>query len=167
MITDILRNCDLFVDGRGYAGRVEEMTPPKLTVKTEEHRAGGMDQPVEIDMGLEAMECEFSLHSVDREVLRAWGLVTGAVVPLTFRAALQSEDGAVTAVAVKVRGTLKEIDFGAWKPGEKASLKAMVAVRYYRLEHGGETIHEIDAENMIRIVDGVDRLALQRAALGR
>ncbi len=162
-ITDILRNCDLFIDGRGYAGRVEEMTPPKLTVQTEEHRAGGMDMAVEIDMGLEKMECEFSLSGVDREVLKLWGLVAGRVVPLTFRAALQNEDGAVTAVAVKVR----EIDWGTWKPGEKAPLKAVVAVRYYKLEHGGRTVHEIDAENMIRIVDGVDQLALQRAALGR
>ena len=42
----------------------------------------------------------------------------------------------------------------------------MLAVRYYRFEHGGEVLHEIDVDNMIRIVDGTDRLAEQRAALG-
>ena len=42
----VLKNMNLFVDGRGYAGRVDEIELPKLTLKTEEHRAGGMDVPV-------------------------------------------------------------------------------------------------------------------------
>ena len=87
MISDVLRNCDLFVDGRGYAGKVEEMTPPKLTVQTEEYRAGGMDAPVELDMGMEKLECGFSLGAVDAGVLKLWGLRAGARVPLTFRGA--------------------------------------------------------------------------------
>ena len=36
----VLKNMNLFVDGRGYAGRVDEIQLPKLTLKTEEHRAG-------------------------------------------------------------------------------------------------------------------------------
>ena len=55
---------------------------------------------------------------------------------------------------------------GTWKPGEKVPMKAMVACRYYKLEHGGTTIHEIDVVNMIRIVNGTDQLAEQRAAIG-
>lgn len=167
MIGDVLRNCDLFIDGRGYAGKVEEMTPPRLTVRTEEHRAGGMDAPVELDMGLEKLECGFALGAIDAEVLKLWGLRLGARTPLTFRGALEDENGAVKAVAVKVRGLIKEIDYGSWKPGEKAALKAVVAVRYYRLEIDGQTIHEIDPENMVRVVNGIDQLALQRAALAR
>ena len=31
----ILKNFNLFVDGRGYAGRAEEVSPPKLSIKTE------------------------------------------------------------------------------------------------------------------------------------
>ena len=49
-MTKILKNFNLFVDGRGYAGRTEEVTPPKLTIKTEELRAGGMDAPISIDL---------------------------------------------------------------------------------------------------------------------
>ena len=36
MLPRILKNFNLFVDGRGYAGRVDEITLPKLTIKTEE-----------------------------------------------------------------------------------------------------------------------------------
>ena len=166
MINDILRNCNLFVDGQGYAGRLDEVVLPKLTVKTEEFRAGGMDAPVELDQGMEKLECSMSSSGIDATLLQQWGVVTGALVPLTVRGALQSEDGTVTAVVVQLRGHVKEIDFGTWKPGEKVPMKAMVACRYYKLEHGGTTIHEIDVVNMLRIVNGTDQLAEQRAAIG-
>lgn len=49
MLQKILKNFNAFVDGRGYAGRIDEISLPKLSIKTEEHRAGGMDIPVAID----------------------------------------------------------------------------------------------------------------------
>ena len=166
MIVNLLKNVNLFVDGRGYAGQVMEANLPKLTVKMEEHRDGGMDAPAEIDMGLEKLECDFSTSNIDAELLRSWGLAPGNLVPVTFRGALESEDGTVTPVVASVRGNVKEVDYGTWKPGEKVPLKCAMAVRYYKFEHGGQVIHEIDVDNMIRMVNGADRLAEQRSALG-
>ena len=165
-IPNVLRNINCFVDGRGFAGRVSELTLPKLTVKTEEHEAGGLDAPVEIDMGLEKLEAMFTMRSVEPDVLRSWGLRGGEQVPLTFRGALQSEAGAVTEAVATMRGLLREVDFGGWKPRETPELKGTMAVRYYKLEIGGEELVEIDVENMVRRVDGVDQLEAQRAALG-
>ena len=163
---DILRNINLFVDGRGYAGRVDEIELPKLTIKTEEFRAGGMDAPTELDMGLEKLETTLTISGIDREVVKLWGVYTSASTPLTVRGALVDEDGTVTPVEVRMRGKVKELDFGTWKPGEKVPLKWMLALRYYKYTQGGEVIHEIDVENMIRIVDGTDQLQAQRKALG-
>jgi hypothetical protein len=39
---------------------------------------------------------------------------------------------------------------GNWKPGEKATLKIMMALRYYKITHGGDVVHEIDIPNMVR-----------------
>lgn len=166
MIHDILRNVNLFVDGRGYAGRVQMVQLPKLTVATEEHRAGGMDAPVEIDMGMEKLEASWSMDSVDDEMLRRWGLAADSLTPCVFRGALQSEDASVRAVAAHCLGMLREVDYGDWKPGEKSTLKCTMAVRRYRLEIDGDVVHDIDVANMVRIVDGTDQLAAQRAALG-
>lgn len=166
MIVNILKNVNLFVDGRGYAGQVAEVNLPKLTVKMEEHRDGGMDAPAEIDMGLEKLECDWSTSSIDADLLRRWGVAPGNLAPVTFRGALESEDGTVTPVVASVRGQVKEIDWGTWKTGEKVPLKCMMAVRYYKFEHDGTVIHEIDVDNMIRMIDGTDRLQEQRAALG-
>lgn len=51
MLPKILKNFNVFVDGRGHAGKIDEIMLPKLTIKTEEYRAGGMDIPINIDMG--------------------------------------------------------------------------------------------------------------------
>lgn len=40
------------------------------------------------------------------------------------------------------------------------------AVTYYKLEVDGRLVYEIDALGMKRVIDGVDQLASQRAALG-
>ena len=166
MIVDVLRNVNLFGDGRGYAGRVDEVNLPKLTVATEEYRGGGMDAPAEIDMGLEKLECDWTTSAIDRDLLTAWGVSHGTMLPASFRGALVSEDGTVRAAEARVRGYLREIDWGTWKPGEKSPLKCMMAVRYYRFVHDGRTVHEIDVDNMVRIVNGVDQLEAQRQALG-
>jgi P2 family phage contractile tail tube protein len=166
MLDGILKNMNLFVDGRGQAGNIEEITLPKLTSKTEEFRNGGMDAPVEVEMGMEKLEMDFTLTRFDKEILKLYGLSSGNIKPLTIRGSLSSEDGTETGVIINLRGMIKEVDGGSWKPGDKATLKLSVALRYYKLTVGGEVIHEIDVPNMIRIIGGVDQLATQRANLG-
>lgn len=166
MIPEVLKNFNVFVDGRGFAGVAEEVTPPKLALKMEEHRAGGLDAPIDIEMGMEKLTLEFTLAQYDKNVLKLWGLTAGSVVPLTLRGALEAGDGTVTAVVVNLRGQIVEIDEGTWKAGEKSQMKCTVSCRYYKRTQGGEVLHEIDVENMVRIVGGVDQLAALRGTIG-
>ena len=166
MLDDILRHMALFVDGRGYAGNVEELTLPKLTMKTEEIRNGGMDAPIEVELGMEKLSCDFTLTRFDRAVLKLFGLAPGQLTPLTVRGALISDDGTQTPIVIQLQGRIREMEFGNWKAGDKATLKVTVSLRYYKLIHGGETLHEIDIPNMVRTIGGVDQLAAVRAALG-
>lgn len=163
---DVLNNFNLFVDGRGYAGQVEEYNAPVLTVKTEDFRGGGMDTSEALDMGLEKLECDFSLVAYDRDVLALFGFVPGAEVPVTIRGALQSVDGSVKSVTHTLRGKIRSLDSGTWKPGDKPSLTVTMDLHYYRLQHDGVVTHEIDVRNMIRTINGTDQLAEQRRAMG-
>ena len=166
MLDDLLKNMALFVDGRGMAGNVEELTLPTLTIKTEEMRNGGMDAPIDTDLGMEKMECSFTLTKFDRETLMLFGLTSGVATPLTIRGVVVSDNGTTTPVVLNLRGMLREIDFGNWTPGEKATLSFSISLRYYKLTHGGQVIHEIDVPNMVRMINGVDQLKAQREALG-
>ena len=166
MLNNILKNMNLFVDGRGYAGNIEEIELPKLTTKTEEFRNGGMDAPIEVDMGMEKLEASWTLTAYEKEVLKLYGLGAGQDKAVTIRGALKSENGQETAVVINLRGMIKEVDSGSWKAGDKATLKQSIAIRYYKMTIGYETIHEIDIANMTRIINGVDQLAQTRANLG-
>lgn len=161
----ILKNFNLFVDGRGYAGRAEEVSPPKLTLKTEEFRGGGMDAPAVIDLGMEKLEASFSLVEYDPEILKQFGLVSGNSVQITLRGALV-DDNTTTPMVIGLRGMFTELDMGKFKAGDKATLQCSVACRYYSLEIDGQSIAEIDVDNMVRKIDGQDVLADIRSALG-
>ena len=163
---DIRKNLTLNVDGRGYAGQLESFSAPKLTLQTEDYRAGGMDAPIKLTMGMEGLEASFSMHSYNREQLALFGVQEGAFLPITVREVLESWDGTITPVVHVMRGKFTEIDPGESKPGELAPIAYSVALSYYRMTHGGRVIHEIDVENMVRTINGTDVLAGQRAALG-
>ena len=161
----ILKNFSLFVDGRGYAGRAEEVSPPKLSIKTEEFRAGGMDAPAMIDMGMEKLECGFTLVEYDPDIIKQFGLVSGNAVAITLRGALV-DDTTTTAMVIAARGMFSELDFGKFKAGDKGTLQCNIACRYYSLAIGDTTLVEIDIDNMTRMIDGNDQLAAVRGALG-
>jgi hypothetical protein len=161
----VLKNFNLFVDGRGYAGLVEELTLPKLGLKMDEHYNGGMDAPIDLEMGMSKLECDFTLSEYNGDIIKQFGLRNGAQVPLTLRGGLDDETG-VTPAIVNLRGAWKDIDLGSWKAGEKAPLKVSVTLRYYKLTIGGEDMIEIDVPNMVRIINGEDQLASMREAIG-
>ena len=166
MIPQTLSNLNLFVDGVSFQGDVPSLTLPKLTLKMEEHRGGGMDAPVELDMGMEKQEANFTTTGVRRESLKFFGLADGTAFNGTFRGAYKGLKGKVTPVIVTLRGTLKEVDMGDWKPGDKAEIKHSIGLTYYKLEVDGRTVYEIDPIGMRRVINGVDQLAAQRSALG-
>lgn len=162
-----LKNFILFNDGNAYLGEVPEATPPKLGRKMEEYRAGGMNGPVSIDLGMEALEMDWTAAGYMRSLFTQWGEPTHDGVLLRFAGALQADDtGAVSAVEIVVRGRHKELDFGNAKAGEKTELKVKSALSYYKLTLDGTVLIEIDFVNLIEVVDGVDRLMQTRLALG-
>ncbi len=162
----VLKNMNLFVDGRGYAGRVDEIELPKLTLKTEEHRAGGMDLPVEIDLGMEKLESTMTISDFDPEVFRLFGLLDRQDTPITVRGAIQRQGEPAQPVVIAMRGGWKEIDSGTWKPGDKSTLKVSAALNYFRLSINAQEVVEIDAKNMLRRIGGTDQLASIKNAIG-
>lgn len=163
--SDVRRLMGLFVDGRGYAGEAESVTPPKLTIKTEDDRSGGMDGTRKQDMGMEAMELSYTLKKADPDVMSLFGLVEGNDTAITLRGAID-RGGVTVSEVINVRGRLIEIDEGEWTAGKKVEQKHMWTVNYYKRTVDGKVIHEIDVDNAIRIINGVDQLKALRDAAG-
>ncbi|MCW8966892.1 MAG: phage major tail tube protein [Candidatus Pacearchaeota archaeon] len=163
-----LKNFNGFIDGVGYAGRIIEQTLPKLARKMEEYRAGGMNGPIDVDMGQEKMESEFSIAEFSRDVLLQYGVTGADGVQMRFRGAAVSDSaGSETdAIEVVMRGRFKEIDMGTVKTGEDTPMKVSASLSYYKYVLNDETLIEIDLLNMVEIVGGEDRLKEQREAIG-
>jgi len=163
MIPKTLRNFNAFIDGIGWAGLVEEGTPPKIAIAVLEHKAGGMAAPIDLDSGMvEKMECEMSFAEFNPALFTQLG---NSDATFTLRGA--QSDGTVTqGVVYQMRGLVKTNEPSSWKPGEKGTLKVMMTCSFLRLTIDGSDVVEIDAINMRRVIGGVDQLAEQRSALG-
>lgn len=165
MLPKMLKNLNAFVDGRGYAGRIEEITLPTLTLKTEEYRGGGMDLPVEVELGMEKLEADLTFADYDAALFRCFGLTDKASTAITLRGGLQAGDK-TEPVMIHLRALIKSLECGSWKAGEKTTLKMSLSVTYYKLTLNHQELIEIDAENMVRKINGTDQLTAMREALG-
>lgn len=166
VIPQTLFNTTLFVDGVSLQGDVPTFDLPKVTIKTEAYRGGGMDGEIDQDMGIEKLDGAFTTNGIRRETLQHFGVFDATSTPLVFRAAFKEQKGKVVPVVATVRGLVKEIDTGSWAVGSKAEIKHTINCSYYKLEVDGRVIYEIDPVNMVRVIDGVDQLAAVRTALG-
>ncbi|PHV11310.1 phage major tail tube protein [Chitinimonas sp. BJB300] len=163
-----LKYFNTFMDGVDHAGEATEVTLPKLSRKFEDFRAGGMDGPVGIDMGQEKLEMEITYGGLIREALNQYAATKHDAVLLRFAGYYQREDSLdYDAVEIVVRGRIQELDYGSGKAGDDTTFKAKLHLSYYKQIINGATVIEIDQANMVLIVNGQDRLAAARKAIGR
>lgn len=164
-IPSILKNFNLLIEDTNsnklsYAGKIEELTTPKLSMKTVSYQTGAMDIPIELEMGMEKIECNFTLADYDETVMERFGLRgEHTIVHMQMKGVLVSETGKVEGVEIDVSGTWKELDFGNWKAGEKGTLKVSVNVRSYKFTRGDTVMIHVNTDDMIRNIGGEDQMA--------
>ena len=108
-----------FVDGTNYMGEMPEVTLPTLTRKMEEYRGGGMNGPIDLDMGQEKMEAELKGAGWLKDIAKKWGSHRHDAVMIRFAGALNDDESeGWTPVEVVMRGRLSEIDPGSSKAGD-------------------------------------------------
>ncbi|MEJ1390127.1 MAG: phage major tail tube protein [Candidatus Sedimenticola sp. (ex Thyasira tokunagai)] len=163
-----IKSFNMFIEGEGFAGVVDEVVLPKLSRKMEAFRAGGMNAEIDIDQGMEKLETEITLGEIPRSVLTQFGVCDAAGVKMRFRGASQADGGdcGVDAIEIVMMGRFSEMDMGSAKAGDDTQLKLSGTLTYFRYSINGEDVIEIDVLNMIEKVDGVDRLQEQRDAIG-
>lgn len=160
----IVKNIDGFIDGKSYAGLIEEMKVPDVGFETEDLLAGGMGGTKEISMGaVEKMDAEFTINGVSTDMMRQLGRQDGQ---LTARGAVS--DGTRTVPAIyQMRGLFKKIEQGDLKRKDKGSTKLMANLDYLRVVIDGSEVVEVDIMGNRFVVNGFDHFAADRAALGQ
>ena len=162
-----LKNFNVFADGDSWMGQVAEVQLPKLAKKVEQWRGGGMLSELDIEMGLEKLEVEVKLGGLVVKAMRSFGAVGVAGAMLRFVGAYQ-EDGAglVKPAELVMRGMLTEVDPGSAKVGDNTEWSLKATLSYLKWTVSGRTEVEIDVLGCVMLIDGVDRMATIRAAIG-
>lgn len=162
-----LKNFNLFGNGESFQGEIEELTLPELVRKVEEYRGAGMDGTIEIDLGQEAITFEWTPAGLIESIFDGFGSSTIDSELLRFAGAYVRDDTDETvAVEIVIRGRHKQISMGTAKPGDNNNIPVTTSVSYYKLSVNGKEIIEIDVLGFIFKVNGVDRLAEKRKAMG-
>ncbi|MBK1725725.1 phage major tail tube protein [Halorhodospira neutriphila] len=163
-----LKDFNLFIEGEGYIGRAEEVRLPTLTRQTEDYRGAGMTGPARIDHGHEALEAEITLGEHAAAVLKTWGTQDASGVQMRFLGSAESDDPEAEHVTIEVvmRGRFTEIDPGTANTGNDNQMSLTASLTYYRYVQNGEDLIEIDVVGGKEVVDGEDRMAKRRDALG-
>lgn len=158
-----LKAFNLYIDGRSYAGRVESVTPPALAFQMEEHRAGGMDAPVELEVGMQLMTMPMVISDFEPELMK---LIGKDDVPLALRGAVQAQGESAVSVVINARGRFSTLEFAEWTPGNKNPKNLTASLNYFRYRQDDVEFVEIDVINMVRRIGGEDQLSDQRLAIG-
>lgn len=161
-----LKDFNLFGDGNNWQGQIAEITLPELARKLEDYRAGGMDGTVQIDQGMEAITMEWTSAGLIDGVFDGFGAPINNNM-LRFTGSYErDDDGSVAVVEIVVRGRHSKIAMGTAKAGDDNSIAVTTNASYYKLTIDGKEIIEVDVLGYIFKVNGVDRLAERRKALG-
>lgn len=150
-------------DGRGYIGDGYNGIMPNLALSTEEFRAGAMDAPIDIETGQEKLESGFSVKGNAAEVIKSFA---GTNVRLIFRTSLKDAAGIEIPAVYTMEGLVHTIERPELEAGTLGETTVKMTLNYYKERHNGKDLVEIDVENFIRKIDGVDQLAQRRANIG-
>lgn len=158
-----IRNFNSFIDGVSYAGRVSEGKLPEMNLLLANHRGGGMDAPIAVDMGMEAMKAEVTLMEWPPELITMFGTRRRMVLR---PGAMGEHDFSADSFVATLGGRWSMVNFGDLKPGSDVPLKLKLEVDYFRMLQNGNELFEIDVEAGKRVIGGVDQLADLRRAMG-
>ncbi|OBZ08047.1 phage major tail tube protein [Bacillus sp. FJAT-26390] len=168
-IPEKITGYSVYLDGSTYLG-VADVELPSLEALTETIKgagiAGEVDSPTIGHYG--SMGCSLNWRTIDPSAIK---LAAPKMHAIDFRAAQQTLDSAAgsygsSPTKVSVRAIPKSLSLGKFEVGATTDTSNEFEVTYIKILVNGKTLLEIDKFNSICIIDGVDYLAAERAALG-
>ncbi len=159
----------IFRQGVGKFGHFEELKLPTLAFKAEEYDGGGVLGTREISLGkLEKMGLEGKSNSYDRDMYSDALAAPGSTATWIAYGSLVAPGQDEKQLKVTWQGALMKLE----REPLKASAKTMATfnwmdVIYYEEIEDGSQMFEVDTENYVLRVNGVDRFATRRRNLGR
>ena len=152
----LFKGHNIFIDGFDLRGQIGDIERPKIALKMEEYRSGGMFGTVKVAQGLEALEMTVTVSGYAAEVLRMFGGTIDSKV-IRFVGSVEKDDEVGhKKVEGQGAGRITEIDQGSNSAGENGEIKFKIdLVRYSESLDGKENLYVDVLQNILR-VNGTD-----------
>ena len=157
---------NIWVGPDSFLGRATSFQPSEPSITVTDYRGGGLDGPIPLDMGMELGESSIEFGGFEEAAISRFGLI-GEDVQIIARGGLKSRgEPDAKQLQITQTGMLSVASQGEWTPGEGSPLTLTMRCHYIKWELANVKILEIDLINMVRFVDGEDRLTSLRQAIG-
>lgn len=171
LIPAILKDHAIYKAGASLPYGTGDVELPALEAMTATHSGSGIPGELEVPVTghFGSMELTINWLTVDDG---QFDLMEGQNVSLEIRGVQQlfeteTASEKLNGVKVVVRGLLKSTELGTFTKGSPTDGTSVIEVTYLKVFVGGKAKLEIDKLNYIYRVNGKDRLADDRAFLGR
>ena len=156
LIPGKMKRVNLFVSGLGLLGLVKNVKLP--TVKTKKDVINGIN----VDSGLlEPMEFECELTDFNAAMLKEASKLSEATLKVKGEYLNNNTNAKFTAT---LGGSL-DVEMDSLEDGKEFAQKVKMYVNVYNLELDGETIYDIDLQNVIAKIGGKDIYEATRSAV--
>jgi len=152
-----INGVNVFIDGIGHLGVVEEIKLPEIKQKLESVVSGGIERDIQTGV-FEKMEAEITLTEYSPIVYAAMAANMKKGLPVVFICKANIVQGGVKKGVVATIAGDVTINDNSLKGGETAKRTIKVSVRKYALEIDGKQGVLIDVDNLVAVLDGVDVL---------
>ena len=152
----LFKGHNIFIEGYDLRGQIGDVERPKIALKMEEYRSGGMFGTAKVVQGLEVLEMTVTVSGYAAEVLRQFGGTIDSKV-IRFAGAVEKDDETgFKKVSGEAAGRITEIDQGSNSAGENGEIKFKIdLVRYSESLDGKEILYVDVLQNKLR-VNGTD-----------
>lgn len=168
-MTEQIKNGNVYLDGVNYLGKIKEVQLPELKQKMTESPTLGMFGTKKLPNGLEALESKIKWSSWLPEIMKK-AANPYKQADLTFYGNYEifGNTGLEAEKPVKcfMKGTFENIPLGTSQPNQGMEVETTLSVSYIKLVVDGEELFEVDVDNNIYIVGGVDLMKQFRVNLG-
>ena len=164
-----IRDANVYVGANSTHGFANEITLPDIEASMSEYKALGMVGTKELFQGFGKMEASIKWNAPSEDILQACANPRTSAELMVRTSREVYENGSVTGeqpVTYFMRATSKNFSAGSFKSKEDTETETKFAVSYFKMIQNGVEIYELDVDNNIFRLGGVDMLAKYRENLG-
>lgn len=164
-VPQVVQECNVFVNGKGYLGVTKSLKLPTLEFETIESK-GAISAEYSTGV-LKATEMEFKVQVIDKNTFLSMGINSYVNrVPFLFKASIfQSGNASKVPLSLAITGDIKSLEFSELESSKEIEVTIKMSVHFMDLNINKIPVILKDVENMICIVGGVDYMAQVRSNL--